>query len=224
MFTPQLVKDTKNQLVALVSYLIEIGLVVDQNFPTVKQSVGKIWDISFSEAINLSLCYSDISYEEIYNELASRRCFSVKFLDGGLLQILFRYNNNTLIKHRLAYYPSPYLCSFSEDPEVYEVDSLFTDITTRKIIPFPIRFDFDTQNGIDVEHPICHLTFGDIQNCRLPVSAALSPKWFIEFILRCFYLIKDRDFLSNLPKATSIMNETITANEKNLIHLYIPYK
>lgn len=223
MSTPQIVNDTVKEISKLIAYLIEIGLVNDQNFPSLNKHSGEIWEVSFSESGYLSSAYNDASYEAIYNELNERRCYSIRFLDGGILQISFRFKANEVIKHRLAYYPSPNLTSFSQAPESYEIDELYAEIITRKIIPFPVRFDFDCAQAQDIHHPHSHLTLGDIKNCRLPVSAALSPKWFIEFIIRCFYIIENKDFISKLPKSELVMPATITRNEKKLIHLCIPY-
>lgn len=223
MIPPKIVANTVTEINSLIGYLIETGLVNDQNFPVTSSSIGNIWDVSFAQSEYLSIVYSDISYEEIYMELNERRCYSIRFLDGGILQISFRFKANEIVKHRLAYYPSPNLISFSQAPESYDIDELYTEIITRKIIPFPVRFDFDCAQAQDIHHPHSHLTLGDIKNCRLPVSAALSPKWFIEFIIRCFYIIENKDFISKMPKSELIMPPTITQNEKKLIHLYIPY-
>lgn len=223
MSPPKIVAHTVTEINNLIGYLIETGLVNDQNFPAVSSSIGNIWDVSFSQSEYLSIAYNDISYEEVYEEFYERRCFSLKFLDGGILQISFRFQDNEVLKHRLAYYPSTKLACFSEVPESYEKDELYTEITTRKIVPFPIRFDYDPAQAQDIKHPKSHLTLGDVKYCRIPISAPLTPRWFIEFIVRCFYHLESRDLVSNLPKSILTMPRTITPNEEKLIHLLIPY-
>jgi hypothetical protein len=88
----------------------------------------------------------------------------------------------------------------------------------KKTIIFPIRFDF-SKTHTDVIHPIAHATFGNYKDCRIPISNPISPKRFVSFILRNFYNYKfmeellENELLSNLS-----FDETITANEKKLLH------
>ena len=103
-------------------------------------------------------------------------------------------------------------------------DELFIDIVSRRIVPFPLRFDYDAEAATDVEHPHCHLTLGDIKGCRIPVSAPLTPRWFIEFVLRNFYQTDEHDFVSSLPKHGLDFPSTITGNEAALMHMVVPYR
>ena len=74
----------------------------------------------------------------------------------------------------------------------------------------------------NVQHPHCHLTLGDVRCCRIPVSAPLTPRWFIKFVLRNFYQTKDHDFVLGLPNHRLNFNSTITENEARLIHVVVP--
>ena len=155
-------------------------------------------------------------------KLTEQRSYSAKLIDGGLLQLMYSFQGDSLVKHRLAYYPSPNLRPFLEDPEAYLRDELFINIVSRRVIPFPLRFDFDEGAAQDVHHPHCHLTLGDVKGCRIPVSAPLTPRWFIEFVLRNFYQTDKRDFISNLPNHHLSFPSSITTNERKLIHVVIP--
>src|SRR3546814_15564225 len=104
-------------------------------------------------------------------------------------------------------------------------DELFIEIVQRKIIPFPLRFDFDTREVIhaDISHPKSHLTLGDVKGCRIPASAPLTPRWFVEFILRNFYQTERHDFIGDLPRHRRKFSTSITKNEVGLMHMVIPY-
>lgn len=209
---------------SLISYLIGQAICDDQNY-SASRNYGNTVEITFANAEYISVAYSDIAYHEIYQELANKRSFSMRLIDGALLQLMYSFQGKKLLQHRLAFYPSPKLLPYPEDPESYDNDEIFLDIVQRRIVPFPIRFDFDAREGIyqDVIHPKSHLTLGDVKNCRIPVTAPLTPRLFVEFILRSFYQTKDNDFAGNLPKHKIKFSETISCNEKLIIHLAVPY-
>jgi hypothetical protein len=89
---------------------------------------------------------------------------------------------------------------------------------------FPIRFDYDMREGIyqELEHPKSHLTLGQYENCRIPVSSPLTPFYFIQFILRNFYHTAHNKYADRLPRFGQIFDETIMAAEKQVIHIQIP--
>jgi hypothetical protein len=213
----------KEDLERLLASLIERGIVDDQNFPLLRQVSREAYEITFEGAEHVAVGMGDdVDYDKMYHDLAGRRCFSAKLIDGGLLQLMYSFKGGHLTKHRLAYYPSPDLSPFREDPESYLHDALFLDIVSRRIVPFPLRFDFDESAARDVHHPRCHLTLGDAKGCRIPVSAPLTPRWFIEFVLRHFYQTPQLDLVSALPAHKHNFAATITANESKLIHVVVP--
>jgi hypothetical protein len=219
---PTIIRSVKEELDTLISSLIECGIVNDQNFSIIRSFKKNVWDVSFSGADNISIVLRSTNYSNIYKELCDNRSYNVKFLDGGILQCMYRFEADCLIQHRLAYYPSPDLRPFHEDPDTYLYDDLFLDIVNRHIFAFPIRFDFDKTAAQNVEHPMCHLTLGDVKFCRIPVSSALTPRWFFEFILRNFYRTENNDFVKYLTPHRFSFCYTITSEEYNLIHIVIP--
>jgi hypothetical protein len=223
MKPPKKAKTIKNDLETLLAKLIEIGIASDQNFTILRSLSNNEWEVTFAGAEHVSIVMGDIDYAVMYKELADKRSYTAKLLDGGLLQLMYRFKDEHLVKHRLAYYPSPKLLPFHEIPESYLHDELFLDIISRRIVPFPLRFDFDETAARDVVHPMCHLTLGDVKCCRIPVSAPLTPSWFADFVLRNFYLTNRYDFVSKLPKHRLFFDLTITANESCLIHMVVPY-
>jgi len=212
----------REDLERLTAELIGLGLVDDQNFPATKQVGNSLWEVSFKGAENISLAMVDSEYEVIYNELSASRSFNLKLIDGGLLQLSYRFEDDILIKHRLAYYPSPSLRPFQEDPELYMREELYMEIVSRRIVPFPLRFDYDLKAAKDVAHPCCHLTLGDIEGCRIPVHSPLMPRQFLEFVIRNFYQTEKFDFIAKFPKHRHFFDISISANERNLIHLAVP--
>lgn len=222
MKPPRHPQTVKSELDDLVASLIERAIVDDQNFPILRQLSTDGWEVSFGGAEFVSLAMGDIDYRDTYQELSDKRSYNVKMIDGGLLQIMYLFKNDRLIRHRLAYYPSPSLRPFQEEPDAYLRDELFLDIVSRRIVPFPLRFDFDEAAAEDVSHPSCHLTLGDARSCRIPVSAPLSPRWFIEFILRNFYQTDRHDLIGGLPSHRLSFPATLTRGESRLMHMVVP--
>ncbi len=206
----------------LISHLISMGICDDQNFTSIKEISKNKFEITFGGSNNLSAIFDDIDYVQIYQGLKENKSYNMKLIDGALVQLMYSIENNELIKHRLAFYPSPELLAFQDSADAYIQDDLYVDIVGRRIIPFPLRFDFDPNNHIDIIHPKSHLTLGDAKNCRIPLSAPVTPYWFIEFILRNFYQTEKYDFISKLPKQKVAFSTTITDNEKNIIHMVTP--
>lgn len=217
-------KSIKEDIDGLISELIGKGVCDDSNFSAIRTSGSKA-DVTFSGSEHVSIGLGDIEYAEIYRELADKRSYNMRLVDGALLQMMYRVEGDELLQHRLAFYPSPSLLPFQDDPDAYMRDELFIEIVQRRIVPFPMRFDFDAREGvyIDVAHPKSHLTLGDVKGCRIPVSAPLTPRWFVEFILRNFYQTETHDFIGGLPQHKIKFPMSITRNEVGLMHMVIPY-
>jgi len=222
MTAPQVIINTKKDLDALLSQLIEQGVVDDQNFSIVRELPNQMWEVSFGNAEHVSIAMGDSDYADIHRELHEKRSYNAKLIDGGLLQLQYLFERGRLVKHRLAFLPSPSLRPFQDDAEEYLRDELYLEIVSRRIVPFPLRFDFDANAAQDVAHPACHLTLGDVRGCRIPVSAPLTPRWFIEFILRNFYSTDAHDLTAALPYHRHHFTQTITAREQDLIHVTVP--
>jgi hypothetical protein len=218
-------KSIKEDIDGLISELISCGVCDDSNFSAIRPFGGGA-DVTFSGAEHISIVLGDIEYAEIYRELADKRSYNMKLVDGALIQMMYRVEDVKLLQHRLAFYPSPTLLPFRDAPDSYMDDEIFIEIVRRRIVPFPLRFDFDARDGVhaDVAHPQSHMTLGDVKGCRIPVSAPLTPRWFVEFVLRNFYKTETHDFVSDLPNHKIHFQTTITANETGLMHMVIPYE
>jgi hypothetical protein len=223
MTTANFPRRIKADLDGLITELIRTGICDDSNFTAIR-SAGNRREVTFAGVEHVSIALGDIDYSEIHRELAEKRSYNMKLVDGALLQLMYRFERDRLLQHRLAFYPSPNLLPFQDDPDAYMRDELFIEIIQRRIVPFPLRFDFDERHGVhvDVTHPKSHLTLGDVKGCRIPVTSPLTPRWFVEFILRNFYQTETHDFVGGLPNHQVCFEDSIADSERRLIHLHVP--
>lgn len=171
----------------LTAELIAAGISVDQNFPSLRQIGNGDTLVGLSQLEDLSITLKNIPYAEAYTVLRENRSYNIRLIDGGMIQMLFTFRADDLIKQRLAFFPSPDLLEYQNNSEIYDLDELYADVTSRNVVTVPVRFDFDPQNFTAGTHPKSHLTIGQYKNCRIPVSAPLTPFLFMEFILQSFY-------------------------------------
>lgn len=219
MITPN---DIYNQLSQITTDLISNSICVDQTFPS-QRNEGVETKVDFGKA-DISIALKNKPYKDIYDELLNNRSYNFKLLDGAIVQLMYSFKNNALVQHRLAFFPSPYLEEYQNNPEIYEEDEIYSDVIRRNIVPFPIRFDFDSRPEVtaDVDHPQSHLTLGQYLNCRIPVTAPLTPSFFTQFILRNFYNTAFKKHSGQIQSFKDAFDQTITSNESELVHIRIP--
>lgn len=204
-----------NQINTITSKLISVGLSVEQNFPSLKDE-----SIYISGKQDLAIALKNIEYKKIYEVLEKEKNYNIKMIDGALIQFMYIFKEQELIKYRIAFFPSPSLEEFQNNSEIYETDEIYADVIAKNIIPTPIRFDYDPQNYTPVEHPCSHLTIGQYQNCRIPVTIPITPNIFIDFILRNFYHTAQNKHMDSLNFDKVVLFENcIEDEEKNLLHI-----
>lgn len=201
--------------------LISIGLSPEQYFPSCTQTGKGSYKIAYSQMQDLSIVLKNVDYKEMYEELDRNHNYNVKMIDGALIQLMYTYENFSLVSHRLAFLPSPFLENFQNDPEIYEIDEIYADILSKNILPVPIRFDYDPDNHQELDHPKSHLTLGQFKNCRIPVCSPIAPSTFISFILRSFYNTAFKKFTAQLTFSSKLFDKTITSGEKKILHIAI---
>ena len=221
MSTPERVKQ---QIDAIVRYLVEVGLASDQNFGFRRDGPQGSVEITFPQAEHISIALKDRAYREIYLHLARERSFNVMLPDGALVQMMYAFSGGSLERHRLAFFPAPHLEEFQNNPDTYLEDEIYADVVAKNIVPFPLRFDFDGREGVHklVDHPRSHLTLGQYENCRIPVSSAMSPHWFMSFVLRNFYHTASHRYADALPKLECTFAACIFPEERGVVHLQVP--
>lgn len=207
------------ELTDLTTYLIELGLVDDQNYPSIIEGPDNSWQVARSDA-QLQLSLKNRPYEDIYLDLVGAQSYSLLFLDGAIVEFSYDGVADKVIRHRLAYFPSPSLRPFQDDPELYLFERQFIEIVGHQVVPVPIRFDFDNRDGVptDVTHPISHVTLGQYRHCRIPVARPLSPQIFVEFILHSFYSTPDSERIALTAHVPS-WDATITQQERGGVHI-----
>ncbi len=207
-----------NQIKKITSSLIAVSLSESQNFPS--ENGGSIY---ISGNPDLSIALRNVSYSEIYNILEKDKNYNIKMVDGALIQLMYSFSDaGELKKYRLAFFPSPSLEEFQNNNEIYELDEIYADVIKKNIVTTPIRFDYDPDNSIVVEHPKSHLTIGQYKNCRIPLSNPITPNIFIDFILRNFYNTAKTKYSEDLNfEMNNLFETSIEELEKKILHLSI---
>lgn len=214
-------RDIHRQIKTITQKLISVSLSDKQKQPSCVCTGRGGYEISYPGMQDLSLALKNVQYVEIYQELESNENYNIKMIDGALLQLLYTYKNSELNSHRSAFFPSPFLHEFQNEPELYETDEIYADVIEKNILPVPIRFDYDPGNYRELDPPRCHLTLGQFKNCRIPVCSPVTPSAFVAFILRSFYNTAFRKFTDELDFSSAVFDETISLAEKKVIHLAI---
>lgn len=211
----------KEQINKLLSHLMEKGIIDDQNVAFQRTTRKGRKEITFTGAEHIQVALRDKPYKEIYQHLAQKRAYSAKMLDGALLQMMYTFDNDTLQRHRLAFFSAPHLEEFQNNPNIYLEDEIYADVVAKNIVPFPLRFDYDIRDQ-GLTHPKSHLSLGQYKDCRIPVSAPLTPFWFVNFILRNFYHIASSQYAAGLPARGQGFLQSINSNEQDTIHVIVP--
>lgn len=219
-------QEIKNQIDKIIRYLVEIGLASDQNFSFLRELQGGRIEITFPQAEHVSIAIKDRDYADIYEHMARERAYSVRMPDGALIQMMYVFDGSALERHRLAFFPAPHLEEFQNNPEIYLEDEIYADVIARNIVPFPLRFDYDARDGVhkEIDHPKSHLSLGQYENCRIPVTAPLTPFWFTDFILRNFYHTAFLRYADQLPSFSDTFVESILLPERTVVHVQIPVR
>lgn len=212
-------KDINEMMIAL----IRNALVNAQHFPVIKGQVERDCTIGFENDDKITISFGLDKYEDIYDRLLDNQVYSMRLLDGGLVQISYSFASAKMTRHRLAYYPNPHV---GRDEDSYcdceESESIALMLQRRNVVPFPIRFDFniDEMLFVPIEHPRSHLTLGGFECCRIPISSPIPPIAFMRFILRNFYSLPGVLSTDILPSSSvSDLPRTIDPLEQRELYM-----
>lgn len=182
------INNVKKEMNIIISHLVGDGISTYQQYPVIKEHPNCVKKLEWNSIINLSISLRNLEYESIYSEIDKNKDYNIKLIDGNIIQMLYTFKDNQLYSHRLAMFPSPSLEMFQNDPEIYENDEIYADIISKKIVPFPIRFDYNKDEiNSQSAHPYSHVSLGEYLNCRIPAYGPISPHIFMSFILESFY-------------------------------------
>ena len=212
----------RKEIYDLTGAMVEVGLSIDQNYPTEKVVPGKaggVTEITVPGSDEISAALKNRPYAETYDALKDKRAYNIRMVDGALIQMRYRFENNQLTKHVLAFYPSPDLIEYQNDPELYEDEILYADVIRKDVVTTPIRFDFDDVSFKEFVHPKSHFTIGQYKNCRITVLTAMTPFRFINFILRAFYNSPFLEYCSEWKGTAPDFPHSATPLERSHLHL-----
>lgn len=223
MTTPS-VNGVTTEIRELTNFLVSGGFIDDQNYPIQRDVTPSVREVIFSASFQMSSTMKNVTYTDSYRDQLAGRAYNFRMLDGALIQMTYRFDRGTISQGRLAFLPSPDLEAFQNDPELYEEDLIFAEVISKRIFPAPVRFDFDMRPDVvvDVDHPRSHLTLGQYKNCRISVSAPVTPGVFVGFILRSFYNPALKNLDDSAPCFGHRFEDTISVAESAIVHLTIP--
>ncbi len=194
--------------------LIGKGWVVNQNFPSARQN-GRQIEITWAGQSSLGPLLGGIPYAEAYKALIKVKNYNFELFDGALVQMMYQFNGNDLLGHRLCYIPKAELDVDNED--ISGESSALAMVE----LPVPLRFDYAPHSFVNMAHPRSHLHISQYADCRLPLCSPITPNMFIGFILRNFYAKKfQEDFnTKNFVIEDVFRSRTISVEEERFMHI-----
>lgn len=213
-------KDILKKIHSLTIEMIGTPICDAQNFPVLREEGRNVYRIE-TENANVGIALKSVPYIDMYTELIRRKSYNLKMIDGALISLQYEFSGDVLTKHRLCFFPNPELRNFQQECEEYLSEELYADIVDQRIVAVPLRFDFDGRSEVikDMIHPASHLTLGQYENCRIPVSRPIMPHHFLHFIIRNFYNTAYINICENLTFPEDLFNCTITPKEQKLLHI-----
>lgn len=216
------IRDLLNEINKILSFFIENNIAIDQNFPKIITGSNEVSRLTFEKSTDSSSVMRNLPYDKIYNQIIENRDFSIRLLDNSVVQMEYIFERKKIAKHRLSFYPCPYLQNYQENPDIFEVESVYSEMYEGYVVPSPIRFDYDPSAFEEDIHPSSHVTFGQYRNCRVPVYAPISPYLFLEFLVRAFYNDYHSLFKEKIPKSIVKFPKSIKKKEMEKIFICGP--
>ena len=216
--------EIEQQINELIGFLVSVSLCDLQFFAFQKRREGNVIEVTFKEAMHISAALKNRPYGAVYDHFVKENAYNVKMFDGSLIQMMYMFDQRELLRHRLAFFPAPSSKEFPITPEFNEIEGIYAARVAASNVPFPLRFDYDASNDRhqSVVHAKSHLTLGQYENCRIPVTKPMTPGRFIDFILRNFYDTPARRYADELPNDRRSFAESIVPEERNVVHIAIP--
>ena len=217
-------KDVLREINGAMIVLVESGLADHQNTAYISRTGRTTYIVRYSNLVPFSSMMKHRRYEDVYWEQRESRSYNFLMLDGALVQMVYEFTAGQLIRHRLAFLPSPNLLEYQNHPELYSEEVVYADVVNKGVVTVPFRFDFDARDGVPValEHPMSHLTLGQYSGCRIPVSAGVTPHAFIKFVLHSFYHNALISVGIDLPPPVLRFDKCLEDPERRVVHIGIP--
>jgi hypothetical protein len=223
----------RREVERLVTALLRANLAIEAQ-AVISTSSGNRQAISWGGGRGSSIS-SEIPSATIaeYRRLLRDGEYSCVLTDGSLLQLSFVLERESIVKHRMVYFPCPLVfekdeldvvgeLSFTElfelalseefalDSDAMDPDS-YPDIG-RLRLRAPLRFDFDLE-AMRVGHPGSHLHLSD-ESVRWAIFGPLSVGHFVRFVFRHFYpsVWAENEFLRTWP--TPLGSRCVSVDEE----------
>lgn len=223
MKASDLVSVFEKELRGIVGYLVKESLADEARMSLRRYSVrGQFTRLDSKYWIDAPKAHSKKSYEAHYVEVLGQGAYDVRLLDGALLQFQYEFTNRGELSRSVQrYLPSPDLTPFQEDPELYFKDELYGDVVGSSAVCVPVRFDFDNRAGVAQAraHPASHLTLGQYTHCRIAAAGAVTPYYFVEFLLRAFYRTSSLAYSDGLPAPLVPAKPMIEDDDRRFLHI-----
>lgn len=223
-----MIKEVLSEIHKILDEISSKDLVLDINYPL--QTGNKI---CWSNNTCLSAYFDIDDIYTLYKKFVKNREFTLLFKDGSLIQIFYEFDKKEIVKHRLFYLNFTVIEAIKKnenedefkfdynEPLLDQIELLYehtenniTYLNTKLLqnIGF-LRFDYDKESSIEIEHPASHLTINQ-EGVRIPVEKPLTPYEFFDFILLHYKNYKLQD-----SKKKIFFNDTILDNERKMIHV-----
>lgn len=214
----EILKVVKKDIENAKKILYENDLILEVKGESIKEFSKNSYNITWNgKDSNSNIIYdNNIGVDFIMKELLQNQQYSILLYDRSLIQFEFIIENNIITKQRMLFikkhnkiWDKEEIVSISAVQDIDFFDYFFES----EGIPTMIRIDYDQENSKDCVHPISHMTLSNCETCRIPIKSLMSCTKFVLMILYHFYDLKIED------KFNDIVENTITENEKNMIHL-----
>lgn len=198
----------------------EAGIISDSRYHKCFNKSGENTEVTWG---NDGYILKDNNFASLaeYISLVENRQYSALLSGGDLLQISFTTNRDSVVKHRLCWYPCPVNISRDAIENSSVVDAILEVMSNADLDGFhsksPIRFDFDP-NGATEEHPEVHLHMIS-EDCRIAVKGPLCLKRFTDFVIKHFYGNSQQLKELNAKSASWHVPDRLTPNQKKYLHL-----
>jgi len=130
-----------------------------------------------------------------YRTFVEQGLFSCILMDGALIHISYDFDGDELVRHKLLYYPCPYILPpelLREEPLLDVLEYVSSCGSGDLRLRSPLRFDYDPLNAKE-HHAHSHLHLVS-EDCRWPVVGPVSIGRFIDYVFRHFYFSLWRRF------------------------------
>ncbi len=208
-------KVIQNDIIQTITELRKKELLRDEHGISVRQLGKSSYNISFNEKsdANNILFNQKISASSIMEYLLREQQYTILLYDKSIFQGEFLIHEGRLTKERLLFIKKHN--KIWNKKEIDDAENEDQDwFANEDGVPVFLRIDYDPDNHNEYDdHPACHLSLSNANECRIPIKGAITFSEFVRFILFHFYKIK-----LDIPQYR-LQDSSITELESRMIHI-----